>query len=111
MYAEAREDGTDGFKNVATVIYNRANGNKSDFVNVIKAALQFSCWNKMTDDEWSPAKFNVKVPKSAVSNSKNKKLWEDAKAVAASMLNGTFKKLGNANHYYNPAKASPKWGP
>ena len=111
LYAEAREDGKDGYKNVATVIYNRAKGNKADFVNVIKTASQFSCWNKMTSSEWSPSGFKVRAPKSAASNSENKQLWEDAKAIAASMLNGTFKPLGNANHYYNPAKASPTWGP
>ena len=111
LYAEAREDGIAGYKNVATVIYNRAKGNMTDFVNVIKTHGQFSCWNKMTNEEWSPEKFDPRVPASTVNNAKNAWLWEEAKTIAVSMLKRTFKPLGNANHYYNPDKASPTWGP
>lgn len=111
LYAEAREDGLDGYKHVATVIYNRANGNKADFVNVIKKHLQFSCWNKMTAEEWSPTKFEERAPASAAKNAKNEKLWKYAKEYATSMVIGTFKPASKANHYYNPAKASPSWGP
>ena len=36
LYAEARNDGKTGMTAVASVIYNRADGKASDFVNVCK---------------------------------------------------------------------------
>lgn len=120
LFAEARNDGVDGMTAVASVIYNRANGKASDFANVCKKngyskkyrrlVHQFSCWNKMTNDEWLPNKFKVKLPKAVVVGSSEQKLWEQAMLITAEMLAGTFKPVTKANMYYNPEKASPDWG-
>ena len=111
LYAEARNDGLEkGYKPVASVIYNRAKGDPAAFAAVCKKKLQFSCWNKMTDAEWDPAKFEIKIPKTVKGNAKNEKLWKQAMEVAADMLAGAFKPITTANSYYNPDKAAPSWG-
>jgi len=71
LYNEAQEDGDKGLYAVASVIFNRAEGNVADFVNVCKKHKQFSCWNKMTDDEWLPTEFKVRVSKTVNDNSIN----------------------------------------
>ena len=111
LYAEARNDGLEkGYKPVASVIYNRAKGDPAAFAAVCKKKLQFSCWNKMTDAEWDPAKCEIKIPKTVKGNAKNEKLWKQAMEVAADMLAGAFKPITTANSYYNPDKAAPSWG-
>lgn len=49
LYGEARGETTMGKIAVATVIYNRANGDNTKYVKVCLKPKQFSCWNK-TDD-------------------------------------------------------------
>ena len=120
LYAEARNDGEKGMKAIASVIYNRADGKINDFVNVCKKngyskkykkiVYQFSCWGKMTNTEWSPKNFKVKIPKSVKGNAKNETLWKVAKQIAADMLTGNFTPITNANMYYNDKKANPDWG-
>ena len=85
LFAEARNDGKAGMEAVASVIFNRAKGKLSDFVNVCKkhgysqkakrVVHQFSCWNRMTDAEWSPKNFKVKIPKAVKNGSEEKMLW------------------------------------
>ena len=120
LYAEARNDGEKGMRAVASVIYNRADGKINDFVNVCKKngyskkykkiVYQFSCWGKMTNSEWSPKNFKVKIPNSVKGNAKNETLWKVAKQIAADMLAGNFTPITNANMYYNDKKANPDWG-
>ena len=85
LFAEARNDGKVGMEAVASVIYNRADGKINDFVNVCKKngyskkykkiVYQFSCWGKMTNAEWSPKNFKVKIPKAVKNGSKEQILW------------------------------------
>lgn len=111
LFAEARNDGKEnGFIPVASVIYNRANGDKSLFADVCLKKKQFSCWNKFTSEEADPNNFKIKIP-AAVRNGKvNEKLWKEAMEIAAQMLAGTFKPVTTANMYYNDKTASPSWG-
>ena len=119
LYAEARNDGKTGMTAVASVIYNRANGKASDFANVCKkhgyskkakrVVHQFSCWNKMTDEEWSQKNFKIKIPKTVKNSAKARALWETAKKIAADMLSGSFTPTTDANMYYAPKKCSPDW--
>jgi len=120
LFAEARNDGKVGMTAVASVVFNRAEGKAKDFANVCKKhsyskkagkdIYQFSCWNKMTDSDWSPKTFKVKLPKSVKTGTKEQKLWEQAMEIAASMLSGSFKPITTANMYYNDKICSPEWG-
>lgn len=120
LYAEARNDGEKGMRAVASVIYNRANGNVADFVNVCKKygwsekykrnVYQFSCWGRMDPDEWSPNKFKVKLPKTVINGSADQKSWEIAMNITAEMLSNSFTPVIDANMYYNDKTANPSWG-
>ena len=109
LYAEARNDGKVGMEAVASVIYNRAKGNKDNFTKACLKPKQFSCWNKFTKEEADPKNFKVKIPSSVNKNKKNEALWKEAMQIVADMLNGTFKPTTTANMYFNPQKCSPKW--
>lgn len=120
LYAEARNDGEKGMTAVASVIFNRAKGNVDDFINVCKKhsyskkykkiVYQFSCWGKMSDSDWSPKDFKIKIPSSVNGNKKNEALWKAAMQIAADMLADSFKPTTNANMYYNDKTAHPDWG-
>ena len=109
LYAEARNDGKVGMEAVASVIYNRAKGNKDNFTKACLKPKQFSCWNKFTKEEADPKNFKIKIPSSVNKNKKNEALWKEAMQIVADMLNGTFKPTTTANMYFNPQKCSPKW--
>ena len=109
LYAEARNDGKVGMEAVASVIYNRAKGNKDNFTKACLKPKQFSCWNKFTKEEADPKNFKIKIPNSVNKNKKNEALWKEAMQIVADMLNGTFKPTTTANMYFNPQKCSPKW--
>lgn len=109
LYAEARNDGEKGMTAVASVIYNRAKGNKEDFTKVCLKPKQFSCWNKFTKEEADPKRFQVKIPVSVKGNAKNDELWKKAMSIVADMLADSFKPTTTANTYYNPKTANPKW--
>ena len=71
LYAEARNDGKTGMTAVASVIYNRANKDKTLFTSACLKSKQFSCWNKFTKEEADPKNFKVKIPSSVKGNAKN----------------------------------------
>jgi len=112
LYAEARSDGVEyGFKPVASVIYNRANGKKEDFAKACLKKWQFSCWNGLPDAEKSPDGFKIKIPPSVNKSKTNLKLWQSCLEIAAEMLAGSFKPVTNANSYYATSmKNPPSWG-
>lgn len=109
LYAEARNDGKDGMEAVASVIYNRAEGDKTLFTSACLKPMQFSCWNKFTKEEADPKNFKIKIPSSVNGNKKNEALWKEAMKIAADMLADAFKPTTAANMYFNPQKCSPKW--
>ena len=95
LYAEARSEGVDGIVAVATVIYNRANGNYNKAIKECLKPKQFSCWNGKSD---------ISVPRVNGSyHPKNK--WTDAEAykfcleLQNDMKTGFFKPKFNWNHY------------
>jgi spore germination cell wall hydrolase CwlJ-like protein len=92
IYAEAEGEPYEGKHAVASVIYNRSNGDVNQMVNVVKSRKQFSCWNSGCP---TPGKG---------------KAWEDSLKIAKELINGTFKPTVNYTHYYNPSKANPNWG-
>lgn len=95
LWLEARGEGCDGIRAVASVIGNRAKKSGKTMAQECLRPKQFSCWNGV----------KVSVPKNAKG-----KVWEFCKATAKTMVNGTFKPTNNATHYYNPKLCSPKWG-
>ena len=99
IWAEARADGDEGMKAVASVIYNRGGGNVAKMVDVIKTPKQFSCWNKMTKANWD--RFVMKQ--------KDGKEWEYANALAAQIMKAQFIPTTDATHYFNPNKVMPSW--
>ena len=106
IYAEAKGDGTNGLEMVATVIWNRANGNADRMPGVCKANRQFSCWNAMTEADWNAATFKVKEYDDT--------LWTKSKDIAREMLAGTFTKKGEYVSYYAnkgkyAAAKTPSW--
>lgn len=111
LYAEARSDGVEnGFKPVASVIYNRANGKVEYFANVCLKQLQFSCWNGLSDAERTPSGFRIKIPTSVNKSKTNLKLWQECLEIASQMLAGKFKPTINANQYYAISmKKPPSW--
>ncbi len=92
IYAEAQGESEDGKKAVASVIWNRANGNVANFEQVIKKRNQFSCWNGKVD--LNPGRG---VP------------WLESVRIARSMVAGEFSPTVEHTHYYNPEKADPSW--
>lgn len=100
LWAEARNDGDEGMRAVASVIYNRGRGQLNAMVDAVKAPKQFSCWNKMTKSDWD----NFKTKQ------KDGREWQIAKNIATEIVQGQFTPTGNWDHYYNPDKASPDWG-
>lgn len=98
IYAEGRNEPTEGLMAIATVIYNRGNGNVDNMIQAIKNPKQFSCWNKATSSDWT----NMKQGKGTN--------WGTASNIANSIINGTFQPIGSWNHYYNPKLANPYWG-
>ena len=97
IYAETLGEPLAGKLAVASVIYNRSKGNLENIINIIKTPLQFSCWNKASEKDWT----NMKQ--------KNGKEWEECIKIANDLVSGSFKPVINSDHYWNPEKANPYW--
>lgn len=95
LYAEARSEGTTGIRMVATVIYNKGNGNIAKCISECHRNKQFSCWNRRQD---------IPTPNDNTIFS-SKAYWNDAQAWAYCKLVekeieiGVFKPLGVWTHY------------
>lgn len=109
LFREGNDQGEDGRKAIASVIYNRANKDRNKIASVIKRPKAFSCWNGMTSSDWS--NFVYKIPKETVNNKTQEKIWFDCVKIAEDVFSGKFKStIGDRNSYYNPDKANPNWG-
>lgn len=83
LYGEARSQGEMGLKAVASVVWNRAGGDKAKFKNKCLQRKQFSCWND-----------------GVVNVNKLSSKWALCQDIAKSMYLGTFQPTIDANHYY-----------
>ena len=97
LYLEARGEGEQGIKAVASVIYNRAKGDSGKFKAVCLKPFQFSCWNS--------SKTRVIAPKTA----SDKKAMEICLQVEKELYTSNFKPLGDWTHYYNSKLCNPSW--
>lgn len=89
LYHEARGEGEEGMRAVASVIYNRANQKrwkKLGYSGVCLQKYQFSCHNKG---------FMKANPKKAG----DKKAYKLCVKIATEIANNKFKSTVNANHY------------
>ena len=94
LYLEAANQSTAGKELVATVIWNRADGNISKISSVCLAKKQFSCWNKR-----KPA--NVKI--------KASKEYAVCQAIAHDVVTGKFLLVYDINAYHEK-RVHPSWG-
>lgn len=117
LYVEGHAEGTEGRKAILSVILNRCGNDKNYIAAVIKEPSAFSCWGKMTDEDWN--KFKYKIPTTGtleiVKNKNNRKIWHECSKLAVQLFQGKFKStIGNRNSYLNPKTASEKarnsWG-
>jgi len=94
IYNEAGIESNRGKRAVASVIYNRAKGNVSQFVDKVLDRKQFSVWN----NDAIPPKGAVKDPS-----------WISSYQIAQELMSGKFQPIITHNSYYNPKLAKPNW--
>lgn len=105
LMAEAvGEKSKKSFRMVASVIWNRAGGDKNKFIDVIWSPSQFSCWKSMTDSD--KRNFVVKPHGKALTNPS---AWKYCMEIATDMVNGTFQPDGKWKQYYAHNKVTPTW--
>lgn len=98
IYLEARGEPYEGKMAVASVIYNRANGNSDEFASVCLAPGQFACWRKEN------------IGKLKILNAVDRRALMECVSISKSMFKKDFRPTIDATHYYNPKLASPSWG-
>ena len=116
LYVEGHSQGTEGRKAILSVIVNRAGNDKNNIAAVIREPFAFSCWNKMTKNDWK--NFVYRVPSKgtmSISIRANRKIWDECVRLATEAFNGKFNStIGNRNSYLNPDTASAEarntWG-
>ena len=121
LYKEARGEGETGLRMVASVIYNRANGKKENFVKACikhnyskkakKEIYQFSCWNDIQNSSyWNSSTYKPTLPKEIYKSDLDKASWEKCRDIAAEMLSDSFTPITDANMYYAISlKKIPTW--
>ena len=115
LWKEARGEGDEGLKAVASVILNRT-GNKPEYiVNVLKQPAAFECLAEYSGG-WKDADYKWYLPYKAIaSNSSNRYIWNLCNDIALQLVKKTFTStIGNRNAYLNKQKAGQKalnsWG-
>ncbi len=112
LFMECKNQTDYGRKAVASVIYNRAGGDKDKFAEVClkknrRGVHQFSCYNKNKCDGHQDM---ISWNKMTV---KEKKIYANCEQYARQMVEGTFSPINKTmNMYYNPkaCKKEPSWG-
>ena len=106
IYHEARGEPVIGQKAVAQVTMNRAGGDPDKVCDVVFAPYQFSWANPLT---LAPSQ-EVRVQRAEFFMPKDETAWTVAKILAVRAIEGSLMDVvGNADHYYNPRKANPRW--
>jgi len=98
IYAEGSGESMEGKNAIASVIYTRGGGDAEGMVRNIQIPMQYSCWNRADDDDWT----NMKKGKGSA--------WEASESIADQIVRGNFTPTVEADHYFNPDKARPSWG-
>lgn len=105
IYHESRSQSVKGMKAVAAVTMKRANHSPDNVCKEVFKKKQFSWANPLTlVDAKTRAK---RAPKFVPTDGKS---WEIAKKIATSAVYGKLKTPApNAEYFYNPKLATPKW--
>lgn len=115
LWLEARGEGEEGIKAVASVIRNRADGKAKYLIPVIKQRLQFSCLNDYTGG-WTDSTYRWFSPSvKELENKNNLAIWDLCKNIALQVVEEKFEStIGNCNQYLNKKKAKKEaieaWG-
>ena len=105
LMAEALgERSNKSFDAIASVIWNRSDGDKNKIVDTIFTPSQFSCWNAMTDSD--KRNFVIRPHGRSLMNPA---AWKYCVATAKRMVDGTFVPTGKWKFYYAHNKVAPKW--
>lgn len=105
LMAEAvGEKSSKSFDAIASVIWNRAGGDKNKMVDVIFQPGQFSCWRKM--NRFDKRNYEIKPHGSALTNPSS---WRYCINTARKMVNGTFVPTVKWKQYYAHNRVTPKW--
>jgi spore germination cell wall hydrolase CwlJ-like protein len=91
IFAEASGETEEGMVAVASVIWNRSQGDIGRFSEVCLKRDQFSCWN-------------AKTPSAGTGEA-----WDFCTTLSQVMTAGRFVPTGTWDHYYNPEKCDPSW--
>ena len=99
LFGEARGESLPGKMAVASVIYNRAEGDTTRMAYICMKPYQFSCWN-----------YGAKMPTIPAADSPERKAWNDCAAIAELAATGKLKPVTEATHYHaRTMKQPPKW--
>ncbi len=100
LFMEAAGEGFDGQYAVASVIWNRADGDKTKFVEVCKKPKQFSCWNNVKDGTMPKIK----------DDPASRQAWGFSQRITKAMVDGYFMPMVDASHYHvKTMKKYPSW--
>lgn len=117
LYREAMDQDRAGRLAVASVIWNRADGDPENFPAVLKEKEAFSCWNDMTKSDWKNFKYTIPTDglTSVFYSRKNTQIWNECLEIAKRLAAKDFEStIGDRNSYLNPKTASEKakktWG-
>lgn len=100
IMAEAEGESWFGKLMVADVIKNRSLKNCRSIREICLHPYQFSCWNTGLQKRRLVARLG---------KLKNSQAWKDCKNLAEMICAPEYKTTTPATHYFNPAKANPKW--
>ena len=100
LWGEARGEPLAGKHAVASVIWNRAQGDPERFRRVCLAPAQFSCWQGRAGAE-------LRVLRPAELPAPDRIAWEQCIAIAREMCAGRFTPTVTAAFFHNPRLISP----
>lgn len=101
---EAGVENYEGKMMVASVIYNRAKGDRDRFAPECTKHKQFSCWNNVDLSD-----SNISTMYDLMNDSDRSQQWKDCKAIAVLMFLDSFKPITKATHYYANYIKPPYW--
>jgi len=105
LWREARGEGENGIRAVASVIWNRSKETGLHPMLVCVKKKQFSCWN----NENPFARDNMECTGEKATDG-GFRIWTLCVDLARKIVDGQFQPTVSANHYYNPKKCRPSWG-
>lgn len=95
-------------RNVASVIWNRAQGNPANLVREILRPHQFSSMRRGVSNAAARVSARLASRHPAVLRA-----WEQARAISAGMRAGVFRPTTDADHFYSPREMlggqAPSW--